>query len=80
MLHLFCNHLAIAPYDIYEMKPISKDQIAHKPTSATSKLPTQPSTPNIFSSFSLGAFELANLDSSLFFWLTSYLSLPLSLP
>ena len=67
MLHLFCNHLAIAPYDIYEMKPVPKDQIAHKPASTTSKLPTQPSTPNIFSSFSLGAFELANSDSSLFF-------------
>ena len=67
MLHLFCNHLAIAPYDIYEMKPVPKNQIAHKLASTTSKLPTQPSTPNTFSSFSLGAFELENPDSSLFF-------------
>ena len=67
MLHFFCNHLSISPYDIHEMKLVSKDKIAHKPSFATSKLPTQPSTPNIFSSFSLGAFELENPDASLFF-------------
>ncbi len=67
MLHLFCNHLAMVPYDFYEMKTCSKEKIAHKPASTTSKLLSQPSTPNIFSSFSLGAFELANPDSLLFF-------------
>ena len=44
------------------------------------KLPTQPNTPSIFSSFGLGAFGLANPGCPLFFWLPSYLSLPLSLP
>ena len=44
------------------------------------KLPTQPNTPNSFSSFWMGALSLANPDYPLFFWLPSYLTLPLSLP
>jgi len=44
-----------------------KDKITHKPAFATSKLPTQPTVSNIFSSFSLGAFKLANPYSLLFF-------------
>ena len=67
MLHLFCNHLAMAPYDFYEMKLVPQEQIAHKPASIPSTLPTQPSVPNIFSSFSLGAFELENPYYLLFF-------------
>jgi len=57
-----------------------RDKIYHKSHSATSKLPTLPTLPNIFSSFFLGAFGLANPNFLLFFWLSSYLNLSLSLP
>lgn len=36
--------------------------------------------PSIFSSFWMGALRLENPDSLLFFWLSSYLNLSLSLP
>jgi len=55
-------------------------KINHKHASATPKLPTQSIVPNIFSSFYMGAFGLANPCSLLLFWLQSYLNLPLFLP
>jgi len=57
-----------------------RDKIYHKSYFATSKMPTLPTLPNIFSSFFLGAFGLENHDFLLFFWLSSYLNLSLSLP
>lgn len=80
MLHLICSHLAMVPHGFMRWQVILKSKLLTNHAFVPSKLPTQPSIPSIFSSFSLGALELANPDPSLFFWLPSYISLPLFLP
>ena len=52
MLHLLCDHIVdMIFYDIHGLNQLKEDKIARKPAFATSKLPTQPIPPNIFSSF-----------------------------
>ena len=46
-----------------------RGKIHHKSYSATPKLPTQPTLPNIFSSFSMAAFGLENPQQSSFLFI-----------
>ena len=68
MLHFDCNQTTAIALMVFMRDELPRiDTTTYQPASATSKLLTHSATPNIFSSFCLGAFELANPDSLLFF-------------
>lgn len=60
MLHLTCNQTIAIVLMIIIIRTFGETKINHKHAFATPKLSTQPIVTNIFSSFSMGALELAN--------------------